>query len=390
MRGVKFFFPILLIVLALAMFGCGKPKAPIVPEKPVAPEDNPNAIRVGIFLPLSGDKAAFGEATLEGAKLAVEECNAAGGVLGRPLALIVRDTRSEAAESAAAVRELAAKNVVAVIGEVTSENTLAAAPVAVELGLPMVSPGATHAGVTKAGPWVFRICYVDPFPGKVMSKFAISLGAIGAAVIFDAADPYSSELADTFVKDFTGQGGKIVTKETYAAGTTDFSAQLAAVKKGNPEVVFFPGYFAEAAAIIQQAKKLGVEAPFLGTDGWESEEFLKAGGADVNNSYFASHFSIGEKSDRTMRFVGAFEKMFGHPPIALAALGFDAVGFVADGIRRAGTTEAIGLRDAMAATSDFPAVTGNITLDAERNPAKSAPVLRVSDGKFNYLETVAP
>jgi len=385
---VKFF--IFFFVLVIALAGCKKPEAPNDAKPPVAPEEDPRAIRIGLFLPLTGDKAAFGAATLDGAKLAVSDWNAGGGVLGRPLALVVRDTRSDAAAAAEAVRALALENVVAVIGEVTSESTLAAAPVAVELGLPMVSPGATHADVTKAGPWVFRICYVDPFPGSVMSKFAISLGATNAAVIFDSGDPYSTSLAETFIKDFTEHGGAIVARETYAAGTTDFAAQLAAVKKGNPEVVFFPGYFAEAVQVIQQAKKLGIEAPFLGTDGWESDEFLKSGGADVNNSYFVSHFSAGEKSDRTSKFVSAFEAMFGRPPIALSALGFDAVGFVADGIRRAGATDPIALRDALAISKEFPAVTGDITLDADRNPSKSAPVLRVAEGKFNYLETVSP
>ena len=376
----------------MALCGCGKPveKEASKEEVPTTPVEDPRAIRVGVFLPLTGAKAAFGDATLRGAKLAVEQLNAAGGVLERPLLLVVKDSRSDAEGAVAAVRELAAEKAVALIGEVTSVSSLAAAPVAVELGLPMISPGATHPDVTKAGPWVFRIGYVDPFPAVVMSKFATSIGATRAAVMYDPSNPYSLVLEENFVANFTAAQGTIVARESYAAAQPDFTPQLEAVKKSAPEVIFLPGYFAEAAKIIKQARAMGLDMPFLGTDGWESDEFLQAGGKDVANTYFASHFSAEEKSERTVKFVADYEKLYGRAPIALGALGYDAVNFVADALRRAGGTEAIALRDALAATKDFPGVTGNITLDENRNPAKSAIVLRVADGKFTYLETVAP
>jgi branched-chain amino acid transport system substrate-binding protein len=380
------------LLAGLMVSGCGKP-APSSPESSASPTpvpEDPRAIKVGIFLPMTGAKEGFGRATLAGAELAVEQINTAGGVLDRPLKLVVEDTRSEPGQAAAAVKILAGKGVYALIGEVTSEATLEAAPAAVEAGLPLIVPAATHPDVTKAGPMVFRISYVDPFPAVVMSKFAFSIGAVRAGVLYDPEDPYSALLSDSFTKDFTARGGSVVVVEKYAPATSDFSPQLTALKAGRPEIIFLPGYFAEAAAIIKQARVAGIDVPFLGTDGWESEAFLKAGGEEVDNCYFASHFSVEEKSDRTRQFVEAFHKKTGAPPAALAALGYDAVNFLADGIRRAGSLEPEALGAALSATRDLTGVTGSLVPDDSRNPRKSAIVLRVEDGKFTYLETVNP
>lgn len=382
---------LLALVLGVLLEGCGKPPAPAPVAKPTPTPVPLNAIPVGAFLPLSGSQAAFGQAAVEGVKLAVSQINSAGGLDGRPVHLILRDTNSKGSEAVEIVRKLVADDkVVALIGEIASENSLLAAPVAAELGVPMISPGSTHADVTKAGPGIFRVCFVDPFQGKVMSKFASSIGVTKAAVLFDPADPYSAALAKSFEDDFLARGGTISAKETCSPGATDFSAQLEAIKAKLPEVIFLPVYYAQAAAIIKQARPLGIDQPFIGTDGWESPDFLKIGGEAVSNTYFASHFSAGEPSDRTQAFVGSYRKEYGHDPLALAALGYDAMNFLADGIRRSGGTEPAALQKALAATAEFPGISGTITLDADRNPSKSAIVLRVDEGKFNYLETVAP
>ncbi len=380
------------ILAGFLVAGCGKPvpSDPNATASPTPVPEDPRAIKVGIILPMTGAKEGFGRSTLAGAELAVEQINAAGGVMDRPLKLIVEDTRSEPGQAAAAVKALVGKGVSALIGEVTSEATLEAAPAAVEAGLPLIVPAATHPDVTKAGPMVFRISYVDPFPAVVMSKFAFSIGAVRAGVLYDPEDPYSALLADSFTKDFTARGGSVVVSGKYAPGTSDFSPQLTALRAGHPEIIFLPGYFAEAAAIIKQARVAGIDAPFLGTDGWESEAFLKAGGEEVNNCYFASHFSVEEKSDRTRQFVEAFQKKAGAAPAALAALGYDAVSFLADGIRRAASLEPDVLGTALSTTKDLTGVTGSLVPDESRNPKKSAIVLRVEDGKFTYLETVNP
>lgn len=402
-REIPYDFHVTLRNLALAVVpcllfgGCGKP-VPVAPKPtpttPAVSTPTPvpvNAIPVGAFLPLSGSETAFGQAAVEGIKLAVSQINAGGGLEGRPVHLILRDTNSKGSEAARIVRQLVAEDkVVALLGEIASENSLQAAPVAAELGIPMISPGSTHADVTKAGPGIFRVCYVDPFQGRVMSKFARSIGVTKAAILFDPSNPYSAGLAQSFEEDFVARGGAITAKETCDKGAPDFSAQLEAIKAKQPDVIFLPVYFAQAATIIKQARPLGIDQPFIGADGWESPEFLKIGGDATNNTYFASHFSAGEPSERTRTFVNSFTTEYGHEPLALAALGYDAMNFLADGIRRAAGTGPAALQKALAETKDFPGVTGAITLDADRNPAKSAIVVRVDAGKFNYLETVAP
>lgn len=379
------------LAAALLLGACGKPAPAPVAASPTPTPVPVNALPVGAFLPLTGSQAAFGQATVEGIKLAVSQINSAGGLENRPVHLILRDTNSKGVEAAQIVRELVTENkVVALLGEIASENSLKAAPVAAELGIPMISPGSTHADVTKAGPAIFRVCFVDPFQGRVMSKFASSIGVTKAAILFDPSDPYSAALATSFEEDFIAQGGTISAKETCLHGATDFSAQLEAIKARQPEVIFLPVYFSQAAAIIKQARPMGIDQPFIGTDGWESPDFLKSGGEAVNNTYFASHFSAGDPSERTQAFVKAYRAEYGTDPLALAALGYDAMNFLADGIRRAHGTEPAALQAALAATANFPGVTGTITLDADRNPAKSAIVLRVDGGRFNYLETVSP
>ncbi len=324
-------------------------------------------------------------------QLAVKTWNAAGGIDGKPVDLILRDTGSQPNNVPGLVRELVTQeHAFALLGEIASESSLRAAPVAAELGIPMISPGSTHSGLTALGPNIFRVCYTDPFQGRVMSKFASSIGVTSAAILFDPDNHYSAGLAASFEKDFVERGGKIVAKQAYRSGATDFSAQLQAIKSAQPEVVFLPAYFPEAVAIIKEARPLGIDQPFIGTDGWESPDFLAAGGEDVNNSYFTSHFSAGEPSAKTAAFVNAYQEANGAPPLALAALGYDTVNFLKDAIQRAGTTDPAALTAALAATTGFDGITGTITLDAERNPSKSAIVLRVSDGEFHYLETVDP
>ncbi|MEI8311803.1 MAG: ABC transporter substrate-binding protein, partial [Verrucomicrobiota bacterium] len=227
------------------LVGCGKP-VPAPPKPTPAPTPIPvpaNAIPVGAFLPLSGLQAAFGQSSVDGIKLAISQINTAGGLDGRPVHLILRDTNSKGGEAAQIVRQLVVEDkVVALIGEIASENSLQAAPVAAELGIPMISPGSTHADVTKAGPGIFRVCFADPFQGRVMSKFASSIGVTKAAILFDPTDPYSTALAKRFEEDFLARGGAITAKETCAHAATDFSAQLEAIKSKQPDVVFLPVY----------------------------------------------------------------------------------------------------------------------------------------------------
>jgi branched-chain amino acid transport system substrate-binding protein len=359
-------------------------------EPPESPQD-PLATRLGLFIPLTGSQASFGIDALNGAKLAVSEINEQGGVLDHPVNLVVKDTESRTEQVAAVVGELIdTDKVVALIGEITTDRTLAAAPLAQERGIPLITPSATNEKITAIGNYVFRACYTDAFQAAMMTKFARSLEVEKVAMLFDGNNPYGTSLSNAFKVDFIKQGGSIVAEETFRAGDVDYATQLNAIKLKNPEVVFLPSYFAEAAVIIKQARQLAIEVPFIGTDGWDSNELLKFAGQAVNNCYFASHFSSERLSDRAKSFSEVYRARFQAAPPSLAALTYDAVWLLADALRRGGSTTSTALRDALAETKDFAGVTGTIAFDQDRNPKKPGIILRVQDGKFSYLETVEP
>jgi branched-chain amino acid transport system substrate-binding protein len=357
---------------------------------PESPKD-PLATRVGLFIPLTGSQASFGSEALNGAKLAVDEINEQGGVLDHPVNLIVKDTESQTEQVASVVGELIdTEKVVALIGEITTDRTLAAASVAQERGIPLITPSATNEKITAVGDYVFRVCYTDAFQAAMMTKFARSLDADKVAMLFDGNNPYGTSLSNAFKVEFVKQGGSIVAEQTFRAGDVDYATQLNAIKLSNPDIVFLPSYFAEAAVIIKQARQLAIEVPFLGTDGWDSSELLKFAGQAVNNCYFASHFSSERLSDRAKPFSKSYRAKFQAAPPSLAALTYDAVWLLADALRRGGSTTSTALRDALAATKDFAGVTGTIAFDQDRNPKKPGTILRIQDGKFTYLETVEP
>ena len=310
-------------------------------------------------------------------------------MLGHPVKLIVKDTQSRIDETSIAVNQLITEDkVAALIGEIATDRSLVAAPIAQAKGVPMITPGSTNEKVTATGDYIFRVCFTDAFQAAVMAKFARSLDAVKAAILFDPSNPYSSGLAESFKKDFLAGRGTIVAEEFYRAGDKDFATQLNSIKARMPEIVFLPSYYGESALIIRQARQAGLDVPFLGTDGWDSPEFLKVGGEAVNNCYFSCHFAAESESPEVRDFVEAYTAKHGTPPPPLAALAYDAVSLAVDGLKRSGTSEGAPFRDALAATKDFPGVTGKISLDQDRNPTKPGIVIRVEDGKFTYLETV--
>ena len=340
---------------------------------------------------MSGAQASFGLDAVNGATLAIEEINLAGGVLGHPLKLLIKDTESQPDKTSTVVSELInADKVAALVGEIASDRSLVAASIAQSSGIAMITPGATNEKVTAEGDYIFRVCYTDAFQAAIMAQFARSIDVEKAAILFDASNPYGTGLMEAFKADFIQHGGVIVAEEFYRAGDTDFSAQLNAIKEKNPDSIFLPSYYTEAALIIRQARQLGIDAPFLGTDGWDSGDFLKVGAQAVNNCYFASHFSSERASDQVKVFSDAYSARFQSAPPPLAALAYDSIWLLADALKRSGVTDPAALRDAIAATRDFRGVTGNISFEQGRDPKKAGIVIRVQDGKFTYLETAEP
>jgi len=355
-------------------------------------DSSANEIVIGEYGSLTGDKATFGTSTRDGIDMAVEEINKAGGLLGKQVRVIVEDDQGKAEEAQTVVTKLISKDkVIAVLGEVASSNSLAAAPVAQQNQVPMISPSSTNPEVTRKGDYIFRVCFIDPFQGYVMAKFAAStLKLTKVAILRDVKSDYSVGLADVFIDNFKKMGGTIVADESYSQSDTDFNAQLTSLKAKSPQAIFVPGYYTEVGLIARQAKKQGINVPLLGGDGWDSPKLTEIGGKDLDGSFLSNHYSVDDPSPAIQKFVSDYKARYNAVPDALAGLGYDSAMVLFDAIKRAGTTEGPKLRDAIAQTKDFQGVTGKITLDAERNANKPAVVLEIKDGKFLYRETISP
>jgi branched-chain amino acid transport system substrate-binding protein len=351
-----------------------------------------DTIKVGEFASLTGSEATFGQSSHKGTQLAIDDLNAAGGVLGKKFDLITEDDQSQAGQPATAVRKLISSDgVVAVLGEVASSRSLEAAPICQENKIPMISPSSTNPKVTQVGDYIFRVCFIDPFQGTVMANFARqSLKLNSVAVLADVKSDYSLGLAKFFKQGFTVAGGKLAAEENYSGGDKDFSAQLTAIKAANPDGVFVPGYYTEVGLIALQARQLGLTVPIFGGDGWESPSLVAIGGAALEGDYFSTHYSPEDTSPSAQDFDKKFQAKYGAMPDAMAALGYDSAMILADAIKRAGSTEGSKVRDALAATRNFPGVTGNITMDANRDASKPAVILAIKGGAFKYIETIAP
>jgi branched-chain amino acid transport system substrate-binding protein len=350
-------------------------------------------IKIGEYASLTGKEASFGQSSHKGIVMAIEEINAAGGVLGRPLLLITEDNQTKPGESATAARKLITRDkVVALLGEVASGRSLEAAPIAQSSRIPMIAPAATNPRVTETGNYIFRVCFIDPFQGDVMAKFAHShLKAKRVAILSSVSNAYSVGLAKFFNETFKKAGGEVVAEKNFAEGDKDFRAQLTAVKAANVDAVFVPGYYTEAALIVRQARELGLNIPFFGGDGWEAPQLLQIGGAALNGCYYSTHFSPENQDPAVTKFVGKFKARWaGEVPDAFAALGYDAAYLLADAIKRAGSTQGPALRDALAATKDFDGVTGRTNINEKRDATKPAAILTIQDGRLKFLQNVAP
>jgi len=349
-------------------------------------------IRIGEYASITGKEASLGQSSHNGTVMAIDDLNAAGGVLGRPLLLITEDTQSKPGESATAAKKLISRDkVIALLGEVASSRSLEAAPVAQLAKVPMISPASTNPKVTETGNYIFRTCFIDPFQGPVMAKFAQEkLRAKRVALMVSNSSAYSIGLAKFFREAFTANGGIIVLEQKYAEGDKDFKAQLTAIKSAGVDAVFNPGYYNEGALIVLQARDLGLTLPIFGADSWEAEALIELGGKAIEGAYLCSHYSPADPSPRVQNFVQAYKKRFGSTPDSNASLGYDSVLVLVDAIKRAGSTDRAKIRDALAATKNFAAVTGNITIDAQRNASKNAVIIQVRNGKFEFVQSMAP
>ncbi len=343
---------------------------------------------------MTGDTATFGTSCDEGIRLAMEQINAAGGVLGKQIVVITEDDRSVTSEARTAANKLITRdNVVALLGEIASSRSIAAAPVAQAAQIPMLSPGSTNPKVTEEGDYIFRSCFIDPFQGTAMATFAMeNLGLRRFAILYANNSDYSVGLRDFFKEAVLASGGEIVAEESYAEKSDkDFKAQLTKIKETNPEAIYACGYYTEVGLIARQARELGITVPLLGGDGWDSDVTVQSGGQAVEGAYFTNHYAPDQARPEVQKFVADYKARYnGKVPDAMAVLGYDAMRLMADAIERAGSTDGAAIRQALAATENFPGATGTITMDEHRNANKPAVVVQIQDGKFRYVTEVAP
>lgn len=366
--------------LSLVLFGCSK-------------KADQNEILIGAYLSLTGTTATFGTSTLHGIEMAVDKTNTAGGILGKQIHLLTEDTQSKPEEAALAVTKLITRDKVhALLGEIASSRTLAAAPIAQENQIPMVTPGSTNPEVTKKGDYIFRVCYIDPFQGEVMARFTYeSLGARKVAMIKDVKNDYSIGLAQFFTEAFTKLGGQVVGEQAYSEGDTDFRAQLTAIKGLKPDAIIVPGYYQESALLVKQARDLNMTMPFVGGDGWDSSKLIEVGGPAMNGTYFTNHYAADDTLSVVQEFVNAYKQRFGgEVPDAMAVLGYDAASILFDAIGRADSDDPTKIRDALSRTVGYPGVSGTTTIDADRNALKPIVVVKIEDGQIKLHTKISP
>lgn len=374
-------------VLAGLVAGCG------------GGEKKADTIKVGANLEMTGGSASYGISSKNAIELAFKEINEKGGINGKQLELVVADNKSEAAEATNAMQKLVSQdNVVAVIGPNLSSSVIAASAINNSAKVLDIAPMATNPYVTvdqasgKTKDFNYRTCFIDPFQGTVMAKFATAeLGVGNAAVLIDNSSDYAKGLAQFFKENFVKEGGAVTAEESYLQKDTDFKATLTKIKATNPDFLYVPGYYQEVGLIVKQARELGMNMPIAGGDGWDSAKMPEiAGAAALNNTYFSSLYSPEDSSDINKNFVAAYEKAYGQKPDVFAALSYDSALLVAEAIKNAGSTEPAKISEAMAKINGFSGVSGSVTFDDKHNPVKSAVILEYKDGAQSLKTKINP
>jgi branched-chain amino acid transport system substrate-binding protein len=351
-----------------------------------------DTIKIGEFGSLTGDNASFGTSQNNGVQMALEEINAAGGVLGKKIELIVEDNETKQGETTTIARKLISQDhVVAIIGEVASSKSLEAAPICQASKIPQIATAATNPRVTQTGDYIFRVCFTDDFQAVVIARFVLEkLKLNKIAFMTDVKQDYSVGLTN-IAKDYLAKNGATIVKEqSYSSGDKDFRAQLTDLKAAAPDVIIITGYYPEASLIAKQARQFGIKAILVGGDGWDGSSLIPVGGKAIEGAFFSNHFSVEDTSPIVQTFVQKYKQKYNAVPDAFAALGYDAMKLLADAITRAGAPDPEKIRAAIQETENFPGVSGKITIGKDRNAQKSAVIITIKDGAYKYAETIEP
>lgn len=375
----------LTMVMSMALTGCGGGEAG---------GEESDTIKIGVNYELSGAVATYGQSSVDGVTLAIDEINAAGGILGKQVEMVTIDNKSDAAEVVSvATRLMTEEGVCAVIGPATSGNFKAELPIALENGIPVISGSATANDVTSGNTkeYTFRICFSDNFQGVAMANYAFkNLGAAKVAIVQDKSSDYAEGLAASFSATFEELGGEIVAAEAYTTSDTDFNAILTSLASKEFDAIWLPGYYQEVGLIIKQARALGIECPILGADGFDSPVLAELAGADaLHDVYYSNHYSSLNEDETVTAFIEAYKAKHGVDPDAFNALGYDAAKLICDAIERAGAADPEAIKDALAATSDFKAVTGTLSIDENHDAQKALVVIKLDGGVAVSAENAA-
>ncbi|WP_294656177.1 ABC transporter substrate-binding protein [Fusobacterium sp.] len=356
--------------------GCGKSGEVAKPE----------TIKIGGMAPLTGALAIYGVTTTNGAELAVKEINENGGVLGKKIEYVMLDTKGDSTEAVMAYNKLVDEKVAGIIGEVTSKPTLAVAEVAVQDNMPLITPTGTQVDITEVGPNIFRVCFTNPYQGKVLAITSKErLGANTVAVMLNNSSDYSDGIAKAFIEESEKLGMKVMGVEGYSDGDKDFRPQLTKLAAMNPDVILIPEYYEQAALIATQAREVGVKSIFVGSDGWDgiAKTLDQSAYAAIENSYFTNHFSMEDQSEKIQDFLKDYREAYKEDPSAFSALGYDAVYMMKSAIEKAGSTDKQKIVDALKGI-EYDGVTGYLTFDDHNNPIKAVTVLKIENGKYVF------
>ena len=356
--------------------GCGKSGEMTKPE----------TIKIGGMAPLTGALAIYGVTTTNGAELAVKEINENGGILGKKIEYIMLDTKGDSTEAVMAYNKLVDEKVAGIIGEITSKPTLAVAEVAVQDNMPLITPTGTQVDITEAGPNVFRVCFTNPYQGKVLAITSKErLGADTVAVMLNNSSDYSDGITKAFIEESEKLGMKVMGVEGYSDGDKDFRPQLTKLAAMNPDVVLIPEYYEQAALIATQAREVGVKSIFVGSDGWDgiAKTLDKSSYSAIENSYFTNHFSMEDQSEKIQNFLKDYREAYKEDPSAFSALGYDAIYMMKSAIEKAGTTDKQKVVDALKGI-EYDGITGYLTFDDHNNPIKAVTVLKIENGKYVF------
>lgn len=379
-------FTLMLLGLSFLITACGGEKEATSNTK------ESETIKIGSTSPLTGPVAIYGVTSTNGAKLAIEEINKNGGVLGKQIEFVVLDSKGDSTEAITAYNRLVDEGIVAFIGDAPSKPTLAIAEVAAQDNMPMVTPTGTQFNITEAGPNVFRVCFTDPYQGVILANLAKkNLGANTVAVLVNNSSDYSDGVTEAFIKEAERLGLQVVSKEGYADGDKDFRAQLTKIAATNPDVLLVPDYYEQAALISTQAREVGITATLIGPDGWDgvAKALDSSAYGAIENSYFTNHYSVEDKSEKVQNFLKAYKAKYNEEPSAFAALAYDAAYLMKDAIEKAGSTDKDAIIQAMKA-SDFDGVTGHLKFDEKNNPVKAVTVLKIVNGNYTFDSVIQP